>query len=86
MEDVFAQYYENLLRAQYVASDSIRQMHPRGTIREDFLRDFILSRKDSLRGRKGIICKNSNQSGECDLIFYNTSSVVSPLVDQEDKS
>lgn len=71
MDDIFAQYYEDLLRAQYKVSESVQQNLPRGTIRENFLCDLVLKRKESLRGKKGIVSKNKIQSGECDLIFYN---------------
>lgn len=82
MEEIFAQYYEDLLRAQYKVSEIIHQTLPRGTIREDFLRNLVLIRKESMRGKKGIITKNGSQSGECDLIFYNVSATVTPLGDQ----
>ena len=82
MEKIFAQYYEDLLRAQYRVSEIVQQYLPRGTIREEFLRDLVLKRKESLRGKKGIVAKNGIQSGECDLIFYETSATVNPVGDQ----
>lgn len=81
-DDVFAQYYENLLRAQYRVSEIIEQPLPRGTIREDFLRELVLKRRDSLRGKKGFVTHDSNQSGECDLIFYDQNSPKTPLGEQ----
>ncbi len=82
MDEIFAQYYEDLLRAQYRVSEFVQQNLPRGTIREDFLRDMVLKRKESLRGRKGIVAKNGTQSGECDLIFHEISATTNPLGDQ----
>lgn len=82
MDDVFAQYYEDLLRAQYRVSEAVQQMLPRGTIREDFLRDAVLKRRPSLRGNKGFVAKNNTQSGECDLILYNSTATVTPMGDQ----
>jgi hypothetical protein len=82
MDEIFAQYYEDLLRAQYRVSEFVQQNLPRGTIREDFLRDMVLKRKESLRGRKGIVAKNGTQSGECDLIFHEISAITTPLGDQ----
>ncbi len=82
MDEIFAQYYEDLLRAQYRVSEFVQQHLPRGTIREDFLRDLVLKRRESLRGKKGIVVKNGTQSGECDLIFYEISATTTPLGDQ----
>ena len=82
MDEIFAQYYEDLLRAQYRVSEFVQQHLPRGTIREDFLRDLVLKRKESLRGKKGIVAKNGTQSGECDLIFHETTATTTPLGDQ----
>lgn len=82
MDDIFAQYYEDLLRAQYRVSEIVQQKLPRGTIREDFLRDIVLNKKESLRGKKGMVAKNGLQSGECDLIFYEISGTTTPLGDQ----
>src|SRR5690348_5941540 len=81
MEDTLALYYEELLRAQYKASEAIQQMHPRGTIREDFLREVVLKRRGSLHGKKGIIYKGADQSGECDIIFYDSGSPTHSLGD-----
>ena len=41
MNDLYAQYYEDLLGVQYKVSETIQQKLPRGTIREDFLRDIV---------------------------------------------
>lgn len=82
MDEIFAQYYEDLLRSQYRVSEIVQQNLPRGTIREDFLRDLVLKRKESLRGKKGIVSKSGFQSGECDLIFHDVSATVNPLGDQ----
>lgn len=82
MNETFAQYYEDLLRAQYKVSQIVQQKLPRGTIREDFLRDLVLKRKESLRSKKGMIAKNSAQSGECDLIFYDFLATINPVGDQ----
>jgi hypothetical protein len=82
MDNCFATYYEELLRAQYKVSEEIQQKLPRGTIREDFLRDLVLKRRENLRGKKGIVSKGGTQSGECDLIFYEASATVNPIGDQ----
>ncbi len=82
MDDLFAQYYEDLLRVQYRLTEEIQQKHPRGTIREDFLRDIFLKRRESLRIRKGTVCKNRVQSRECDLLFYDSSSPVDVIGEQ----
>lgn len=82
MEDIFAQYYEDLLKAQYKVSEAIQQHLPRGTIREDYLRDIVLKRKEFLHGKKGIVAKNTMQGGECDLIFYGPSATINPPGDQ----
>ncbi len=82
MDEIFAQYYEDLLRAQYRVSEFVQQHLPRGTIREDFLRDLVLKRKESLRGKKGMVAKNGTQSGECDLIFHEISATTTHLGDQ----
>ncbi len=82
MDDIFAQYYEDLLRAQYRVSEVVQQHLPRGTIRENFLRDIVLAKKESLRAKKGVVCKSGAQSGECDLIFYDVSATIQPLGDQ----
>jgi len=82
MDEIFAQYYEDLLRAQYRVSEFVQQNLPRGTIREDFLRDIVLKRKESLRGKKGVVVKNGTQSGECDLILHDISATTNPLGDQ----
>jgi len=82
MDEIFAQYYEDLLRAQYRVSEFVQQHLPRGTIREDFLRDLVLKRKESLRGKKGIVAKNGTQSRECDLIFHEITATATPLGDQ----
>lgn len=76
MEDVFAQYYEDLLRAQYQVSENlIKKQHLScGTIREDFLREILLKKNDSVKITKGFVGQGSGISGECDLIFYNGPS------------
>lgn len=79
MDKILAQYHEDLLRAQYKVSEIVQQQLPRGTIREDFLRDRILEGRESLRCHKGMIAKNNIMSGECDLIFYKTTSSVAVL-------
>ncbi|BFT94109.1 MAG: hypothetical protein MNSN_05220 [Minisyncoccus archaeiphilus] len=42
MEDIFAQYYEDLLRAQYrVSEDLVKDQHLScGTIREEFFEKY----------------------------------------------
>ena len=82
MDDILAQYYEDLLRLQYQVSEKIIQMLPRGTIREDFLRDIILKTHESLNIKKGIISKGMTQSGECDHIYYDSTGLVHHMGDQ----
>ncbi len=82
MDEIFAQYYEDLLRAQYKVSQIVQQNLPKGTIREDFLRELVLKRKESLRAKKGMVAMSSKQSGECDLIFYDSSATINPIGDQ----
>jgi len=82
MDDLFAQYYEDLLRSQYQVSEFVQQKLPRGTIREDFLKDLVLKRKESIRGKKGIVSFDGTQSGECDLIFHDISATITPLGEQ----
>jgi len=82
MDDLIWQYYEDLLQAQYKVSEFVQQQLPRGTIREDFLRDLVLRRKETLRAKKGIVSINGFQSGECDLIFYDISAITTQIGDQ----
>lgn len=83
MDEIFSQYYEDLLRAQYKVSQIVQQNLPKGTIREDFLRELVLKRKESLRAKKGMVAMKSEQSGECDLIFYDCSTAtINPIGDQ----
>jgi hypothetical protein len=84
MDETFNQYYEDLLRAQYNVSESlVSNSHLScGTIREDFLRDLLSKRRQSLKISKGFVRKGSKQSGECDLIFYDANSAVDTLGNQ----
>ena len=82
MDKILFQYYEDLLRVQYRVSEVVQQNLPKGTIRECFLRDVVLERKESFFGKKGIVSKNGKQSGECDLIFYGNSATKTQLGDQ----
>lgn len=82
MDEIFAQYYEDLLRAQYKVSQIVQHNLPKGTIREDFLRELVLKRKESLRAKKGMVTMKSEQSRECDLIFYDSSATINPIGDQ----
>ena len=82
MNEIFAQYYEDLLRAQYRVSEFVQQNLPRGTVREDFLRDVVLKKRESLRSKKGMVARGDTQSGECDLIFYDIAGTVNPIGDQ----
>lgn len=82
MDEIFAQYYEDLLKAQYKVSQIVQQNLPKGTIREDFLRELVLKRKESLRAKKGMVSMGLKQSGECDLIFYDSSATINPIGDQ----
>ncbi len=82
MDEIFAQYYEDLLKAQYKVSQIVQQNLPKGTIREDFLRELVLKKKESLRAKKGMVSMGLKQSGECDLIFYDSSATINPIGDQ----
>jgi len=82
MDDIWAQYYEDLLRLQYRISENIHQKLPRGTIREDFLRDILLSRRNSICIKKGIVSYRQNQSGECDHIYFEDNASIVPLGEQ----
>lgn len=72
MDKIFPQYYEDLLRAQYRASeDLVKKQHLScGTIREEFLKEILLKKNDLIKITKGFIKKENETSGECDLIFY----------------
>jgi len=76
MEDIFAQYYEDLLRAQYrVSEDLVKDQHLScGTIREEFLREILIKKRTSIKITKGFVKKGSNRSGECDQIFHHQDS------------
>lgn len=82
MDDLFAKYYESLLRLQYQISEEVQQMLPRGTIREEFLKEILLKKRASLQIKKGIIYLGKKQSNECDLIFHNTEAVITSLGEQ----
>jgi len=43
---------------------------------------LVLKRKESLRGKKGIVTKNGTQSGECDLIIHEISATTTILGDE----
>lgn len=79
MDDLFHQYQEELLRAQYRVSEAIMSKLPRGTVREDFLRESIFKRRTKLIGGKGTVVCNGRQSEECDIIFYDQSLAVNIL-------
>jgi hypothetical protein len=76
MDEIFAQYYEDLLRAQYkVSEELVKNQHLScGTIREEFLCDILIKKNDSVKISKGYIRKGNDSSGECDLLFYCGSS------------
>jgi len=86
VKDVLYQYYEDLLCAQYDVSDTIVKQHQlaKGTIREDFLKEWILKLNQSFKISKGFLHNNHNndQSGECDLIFYPNTVTAHPLGQQ----
>ena len=76
MDDIFPQYYEDLLRAQYrVSEDLVKDQHLScGTIREEFLREILIKKRPSIEIAKGFIRKGNNRSGECDHIFHHQDS------------
>lgn len=76
MDEIFAQYYENLLRAQYRVSESlVKDQHLScGTIREEFLREILIKKRPSIHITKGFVKKGVNRSGECDQIFHHQDS------------
>jgi hypothetical protein len=81
MEKIFAQYYEELLGAQYRASeDLVKDQHLScGTIREEFLREILVKKRPSIKITKGFIRKLDNRSGECDQIFHHQDSPIDIL-------
>ena len=81
MDDIFAQYYEDLLRAQYdVAEKLVRDQHLScGTIREEFLSEILKKKRPSIQITKGFIKKTNNRSGECDHIFHHIDSPIDTL-------
>lgn len=81
MDDVFAQYYEDLLRAQYRVSDSlVRDQHLScGVIREEFLREILIKKRPSIKITKGFLRKGSNRSGECDQIFHHQDAPIDTI-------
>jgi hypothetical protein len=78
MDKIFAQYYEDLLRVQYLVSESLVQNQHLscGTIREEFIRDILTKRRNSLNISKGFICRNDKKSSECDHIFNDKNSPI----------
>lgn len=76
MDEIFAQYYEDLLRAQYkVSEELIKNQHLAcGTIREEFLREILIKKRSSIKIAKGFLGKGGTKSGECDQIFYHQDS------------
>lgn len=81
MEEIFAQYYEDLLRAQYrVSEDLVKDQHLScGTIREEFLREILIKKRPSIHITKGFVKKGSNRSGECDQIFHHQDSPIDTI-------
>ncbi|MFZ2975915.1 MAG: DUF6602 domain-containing protein [Candidatus Moraniibacteriota bacterium] len=81
MDDIFPQYYEDLLRAQYRVSENlVKDQHLAcGTIREEFLREILIKKKRSIEITKGFIRRGNDKSGECDHIFHHQDSPVDTL-------
>jgi hypothetical protein len=81
MDDILAQYNEDLLRAQYRASEYlIKDQHLScGTIREEFLREILIKKRSSIQITKGFIGVGGNRSGECDHIFHHQDSPIDTL-------
>lgn len=73
-------YYQKLLNAQYDVAEIIEHVLTRGEIREDFLKDVIKKRKDSLKIEKGILCDNyGHQSPQCDVLIAKNTIAVERL-------
>lgn len=81
MDKIFAQYYEDLLKAQYKVSEKlIKNQHLAcGTIREEFLREILIKKRPSIKISKGFVGKGDTRSGECDQIFYHQDSPTETL-------
>lgn len=81
MDEIFAQYYEDLLRAQYRASEGlVKDQHLScGTIREEFLREILIKKRPSIHITKGFVKKGTERSGECDQIFHHQDSPIDTI-------
>lgn len=81
MDEIFAQYYEDLLSAQYrVSEDLVKDQHLScGTIREEFLREILIKKRPSIHITKGFVKKGSERSGECDQIFHHQDSPIDTI-------
>ena len=73
-------YYQKLLNAQYDVAEIIDHLLTRGEVREDFLKDIIKKRKDSLKIEKGILCDHQGQqSPQCDVLIAKSGIAVERL-------
>ena len=81
MDNIFAQYYEDLLSSQYQVSEAlVKDQHLScGTIREEFLREILIKKKLSIKIAKGFVKKGEDRSGECDHIFYHQDSSIDTI-------
>jgi len=81
MDEIFAQYYEDLLRAQYrVSEELVKDQHLScGTIREEFLREILIKKRPSINITKGFVKKGGERSGECDQIFHHQDSPIDTI-------
>lgn len=74
MFDKYDEYQEKLLQAQFNISEIIDHKLTRGEIREDFLKELLKSRVPFEVIRKGIVCNDTAQSGQCDILFQAKDS------------
>ncbi len=81
MDEIIAQYYEDLLRAQYrVSEDLVMDQHLAcGTIREEFLREILVKKRPSIKITKGFVKKGIKRSLECDQIFHHINSPIDQI-------
>lgn len=77
-------YIQNLLVAQYDASEHIQNKLVRGEVREDFLRNEIIGRLPQYRAVNGIIVDiDGTQSPQCDCILLDRNSQTRRIGRQE---
>jgi len=75
--DELNQYYQNMLVAQYQASENISHAPSKGTARENFVKDIVKRTKGSeLKIYRGVFeCGDAWQSNEADFIWQRQGEV-----------